>query len=127
MEFTVKTQINATAKETYNAWLSSKTHSDMTGGEAIASNKKGEDFSAWDGYISGTNLDLIEYSKIVQSWRTDDFSKEEEDSILSIELKELNGGTEIKLTHTNLPEHGEQYIEGWEEHYFTPMKAYFSK
>ena len=127
MEIIISTQINASAKEIFHAWLSTTGHSKMTGGEANASNKIGDSYTAWDGYISGTNIELIKFTKIVQSWRTDDFSKEEEDSILSIELKDLNGKTEVKLTHTNLPEHGEQYIEGWEEHYFTPMKAYFSK
>jgi len=127
MEFTLHTQIKASAKDIYDTWLSSDGHTKMTGGAAIITDKANDSFTAWDGYISGTNIELKKFTKIVQTWRTDDFSKEEESSILSIELKDLNGVTEILLTHSSLPKHGEQYIEGWEEHYFTPMKAYFSK
>lgn len=127
MEFTLHTQIKASAKEIYEAWLSSDCHSKMTGGVATATNKVGDEFTAWDGYISGKNIELTDSSLIVQSWRTDDFKKTEDDSRIEINLKESNGTTELTLIHTNLPEHGEQYIEGWEEHYFIPMKAYFSK
>jgi hypothetical protein len=34
-------------------------------------------------------------------------------------------GTRLTLKHTNLPDHGMQYKDGWVEHYFEPMKAYF--
>lgn len=29
--------------------------------------------------------------------------------------------------HTKVPESGEHYIKGWDNHYFKPMKDYFSK
>lgn len=37
----------------------------------------------------------------------------------------MDGETELTLTHSNVPESGEHYIKGWDEHYFKPMKAYF--
>jgi activator of HSP90 ATPase len=43
-------------------------------------------------------------------------------------LDENPNGTKITLTHTNLPEgQGESYKQGWDDFYFTPMRAYFSK
>ena len=127
MEFTLKTEIEATAKEIYITWLDSKGHSRMTGGEATASNKVGVSFTAWDGYIEGKNLALEPYNRIVQSWRTSQFESHEVDSEIVILLKELDGRTELTLNHTNVPESGEHYIKGWDTHYFQPMKAYFSK
>jgi len=126
MEFTVKTSINASAEEIYSAWLSSNGHSEMTGGEATASDVIGDRFTAWDGYIEGKNIALEPFGRIVQSWRTSEFSDEEEDSQIEILLNDEHGITELTLIHTNLPEHGEQYRSGWEENYFEPMKAYFS-
>jgi activator of HSP90 ATPase len=125
MEFTVKAKIKATAKEIYNTWLSSEGHSNMTGGEAIVSDKVGGDFLAWDGYIAGSNILLEQYHRIKQHWRTSDFDESDEDSMVEITLDETNGETELTLTHSNLPKHGEQYKKGWEEHYFQPMKNYF--
>lgn len=125
MEFIVKTTINASAATIYKAWLSSEGHSAMTGGAASATDKVDDSFTAWDGYIWGTNLELMPNLRILQSWRTSDFTDDEPDSLLEILFDETDGKTEITLIHSNLPDHGEQYVQGWEEHYFQPMKAYF--
>ena len=125
MEFTLKTNIKAKAKQIYKAWLSTQGHTKMTGGAAFVSDKVGDTFTAWDGYITGKNLVLEPYIRIVQSWRTSQFEEDEEDSQIEITLNETDGETELTLTHSNVPESGEHYIKGWDEHYFTPMKAYF--
>ena len=127
MEFTIQTKIDATAEQVYIAWLSSEGHTEMTGGKANVSDKIGDSFTAWDGYIDGKNLELEPFSRIVQSWRTVQFKKEEEDSQIEIQLRETNGQTEITLIHTHVPESGEHYIKGWDTSYFQPMKIYFSK
>ena len=126
MEFTLKTVIKASMTEIFNTWLSSSGHTKMTGGEAVFSDKIGERFTAWDGYIEGTNIHLEPYRRIVQSWRTSDFEKEDQDSQIEILLREVDEGTELTLIHTNLPESGEHFKKGWDDHYFQPMKLFFS-
>ena len=59
MEFTLKTIIDATAQEIYTAWLSSKGHTAMTVADATITAVVGKKFTAWDGYIAGTTLELI--------------------------------------------------------------------
>jgi len=125
MEFSVSSVINAPLETVFSAWLDSSTHSRMTGGAAKISPEAGASFTAWDGYIWGVNLEIEANKRILQSWRTSEFSDEEEDSRLEILFSEVDGGTEITLIHSNLPEHGEQYKQGWQDHYFTPMRAYF--
>lgn len=125
MEIILKTILNAAAKDIYKAWLSSDGHTKMTGGEATASNRVGDDFTAWDGYIQGKNLVLEENKRIVQSWRTSQFLENEPDSQIEVLLEEGDGVTELTLTHSNVPESGEHYRKGWDEHYFQPMKKYF--
>jgi len=125
MEFTLKTNIKAKAKQIYKAWLSTQGHTKMTGGTAFVSDKVGDTFTAWDGYIKGENLVLEPYTRIVQSWRASQFEESEEDSQIYITLNEKEGETKLTLTHSNVPESGEHYIKGWDEHYFKPMKAYF--
>ena len=126
MEFTVKTTLNASAKEIYDAWMNSESHSEMTGGEAEINDIVGTSFSAWDGYIEGQNIALEANKRIVQSWRTTEFEESDEDSQIEILLEETDGQTNLTLIHTKLSEDGEQYINGWKEHYFAPMKDYFS-
>lgn len=98
----------------------------MTGGEAQCTPQVGAQFTAWDGYISGQNIELTTNQRIVQCWRTTEFTTNEPDSLLEIILNDHNGHTELILTHSNLPTHGEQYQQGWEDHYFEPMRAFFN-
>src|SRR3974390_962164 len=78
------TAIPASAQEIYDAWLDSLAHSEMTGGEADMSDEIDAEVSAWDGYITGRNLELIPGERIVQSWRTTQFAEEHHDSIITL-------------------------------------------
>ena len=125
MEFILKTIFNASPEAIYKAYLNSERHSAMTGGEAMITDTLGEPFTAWDGYIEGVNLALEPNRRILQSWRTSQFLPAEEDSQVEILLKETEDGTELILIHSKLPESGEHYKQGWEDHYFIPMREYF--
>jgi len=127
MEFTLTSKFPTSPAEVYKTWLNSDGHSTMTGGTATASEKVGDSFTAWDGYITGKNIALRPHSIIKQSWRTSEFKESEEDSIIEISIRGNKKETTIILTHTNVPEHGEQYIKGWEDNYFEPMLRHFSK
>ena len=125
LSFTVSRTISASKEEIYQAWLDSDSHTAMTGGKAVASDQPNAAFKAWDGYISGTNMILEPNCRIVQSWRTTEFTENEASSKIEINLETVSDGTQITLRHTNLPEHGMQYKQGWQDHYFEPMTAYF--
>jgi uncharacterized protein YndB with AHSA1/START domain len=125
--FSLTTRIPASAQEIYDAWLDSLAHSEMTRGEASMSDEVGAAVSAWDGYISGRNLDLVPAERIVQSWRTTEFTDEHEDSIITLTLEDVEGGTLLTLVHSDVPDGQTSYEKGgWEEHYFEPMKEYFA-
>ena len=123
--FIITEFINASPLALYTAWLNSEQHSAMTGGEAQCSDQEGAPFTAWDGYIWGKNIQLIPGKKIVQSWRTSEFEESDEDSLLTIELESTKEGTKMTLRHANIPERQTQYLKGWEDHYFIPMKNHF--
>ncbi len=125
VSFQIKEKFKVRPEVIFEAWLNSKHHSEMTGGNAICSSEIGNTFSTWDGYITGTTISLKKNQEIVQTWRTTEFKENDEDSILTIQLKELKNGTELNLIHTNIPEGQTQYKKGWKEHYFEPMKNYF--
>ena len=123
--FEISDVVPALPQTVYAAWLDSAGHSQMTGSPAKVSAAVGGAFTAWDGYISGTNLALEPGRRILQAWRTTEFAASDPDSLLEVLLAPENGGTRVTLRHSNLPAHGDQYREGWVESYFTPMKAYF--
>jgi activator of HSP90 ATPase len=116
------------AKTLFKAWLNSKSHSAFTGGVAKVNSKIGGNYTAWDGYISGKNLELRENQFIKQSWRTSEFAVVAEDSILELSFKEKNVKTTLELYHYHLqPGDGKKYLDGWKEFYFEPMRSYFNK
>jgi uncharacterized protein YndB with AHSA1/START domain len=124
--YTLTTTIPASAQEIYDAWLDSLAHTEMTGADAVMSDEVGAEVEAWNGYITGRNLELVPGALIVQSWRTTEFTDEHEDSIIKVTLEETEDGTLLTLVHSKVPAAHKSYEQGgWEKHYFEPMKAYF--
>ena len=118
----------ASVEMLYTAWLSSRGHSALTGAKAEVDHRIGGKFTAWDGYISGTTVELENFKRIVQKWRTTDFPEGSPDSRLEVRFEEVKGGTEITLVHTGLPDGTEdEYLKGWKDYYFKPMKKYLAK
>jgi activator of HSP90 ATPase len=127
-DFTLTAVIPATPRAIYDAWLDSRGHGAMTGSVAKMSGKVGAKVTAWGGYISGKNLELVPGKRIVQSWRTTKFTDAHEDSTITVMLAAIKGGTRLTLRHANVPDGQTSYQKGgWRDHYFRPMQAYFAK
>ena len=126
--FTISDIIPAHASDIYEAWLNSEGHTAMTGSAAQVDGKVGGKFTAWDGYIFGTTLDLTPDQRIVQAWRTSEFPDDAPDSQVEILLEEVEAGTKLTFIHSDLPEdQAESYRQGWNDFYYKPMKEYFGK
>ena len=122
-----KAVLPASPKRIYDAWMDGKEHGNFTGGNtATIDPKVGGKFTAWDGYIEGTTLELEEGRRIVQSWRSSEFPPGAPDSRVEVQLSPGHAGTEILVLHSNIPAgQGKSYETGWVDHYFVPMKKYF--
>jgi len=124
----VSAVLPASPKRVYQAWMSSQEHGKFTGGKAVIDPRKGGNFTAWDGYIQGKNLELQPGRKIVQSWRTAEFPSRSPDSRIEVLLERSGKGTKVTIIHTSIPDgQGEGYRKGWTDYYFKPMKDYFGK
>lgn len=128
MKFKITTTIPASSSTLFNAWLTSKTHTAMSGGKAVCTKRKGGSFSAWDDYIHGKNIELRPNEYIKQSWRTVEFKSDQEDSILELFIKP-SGKNSCKLTsqHSQLSLADKKYKQGWKDSYIIPMKKYFDQ
>jgi putative hydrolase of HD superfamily len=125
----VSTRMPGSPEQIYRAWLDSNAHSVFTGATAVIDPQEGGSFSAWDGYIQGTTLELQPFQRILQAWRTSEFPPESPDSQLEVLLEpdEQPGWTRLTLIHSQIPPgQGQQYLQGWQDYYFTPMLDYFS-
>jgi 5'-deoxynucleotidase YfbR-like HD superfamily hydrolase/uncharacterized protein YndB with AHSA1/START domain len=123
------TRLPGSPEQIYRAWLDSRAHSAFTGAAAFVDAQEGGSFSAWDGYIQGTTLELQPFQRILQAWRTSEFPPESPDSRLEVLLEpdEQPGWTRLTLIHSQIPPgQGQQYLQGWQDYYFKPMQDYFS-
>jgi activator of HSP90 ATPase len=117
----------ASPHDIFEMLMDSKKHSEFTEAAAKISRKVGGSFSTWDGYSTGVNLELVEDKKIVQKWRGSDWPKGVY-SIVTIELKAVDGKTKLIFTQTGVPE--DQYksvSDGWVEFYWDRMKKALEK
>jgi len=127
-EFELIEMFPTSAEEIFDAWLSSEGHSLMTGSPAEVIGRTGGTFSAWDGYIWGTTLEMDRPRRILQAWRTSEFPEASPDSQVEIMLEKVNDGTKLTLRHSIIPEgQVEGYKQGWMDFYFKPMRKYFGK
>lgn len=113
----------------YFAWIDSTQHAAMTGGgPAKFDGNVGAKYSAMNGYITGKLVILDLGRRLVMSWRTTDFPRDASDSRVEIHLEALGSSTRILVLHTEIPEgQAEKYKALWNDKYFAPMRAYFSK
>ncbi len=118
---------NATPERVYNALVNPEEHSDFTGGHAENTDSLDEDFSIYDGYIIGKNLNLVPGKCIHQTWQAaEDYWPEDHYSEVKYELEPHPKGTLLKFTHNLVPsEHADDIYKGWHEHYWQPLNAYF--
>ena len=116
-------------KKIFLGWLNDEGHSIFTGGKvAKTSQREGGNFTVFANYISGVNVEIIPYRRIVQKWRTKDFSSSDEDSNLELVFTYKDGQTIIIFTHTNIPDNlSEKIRRFWKEEYFINMKDYPNK
>jgi uncharacterized protein YndB with AHSA1/START domain len=126
--FEITTILPAPPEAVFRAWLDGAIVAEFTGSPAHGDDLPGSPFTAWDGYISGKNLEIVPPQRILQDWRTTEFPEGAPASRLEITLEAHPEGTLLRLAHSEIPEgQGEDYRTGWEDFYFTPLRLYFSK
>lgn len=120
--------VSATPDEVYEAFMDAKKHSAFTGSKATCNPKVGGKFTAWDGYISGKNLELEKGRRIVQEWTTTEWPEGYAPSKLELTFKKIGKDTEISMVHSGVSaEQADELKEGWMEFYWNPLKEYFKK
>ncbi len=115
---------NASPHDVYEALMDSEKHSQFTRAKASISREVGGAFTAYDGALSGTILELVPDTKIVQSWRgSDDGWVPGHYSTATFSLEAIDGGTRLTFVQTGVPQQSvEQINQGWQTYYWPKMK-----
>jgi activator of HSP90 ATPase len=118
---------NAAAKDVYSLYMDEKKHSKATGAPAKISQKEGSPYSVHNGYITGKNLRLVKNKLIVQTWRAQDWDKNDSDSTFIISLQPKGKNVELQAIHANIPDkHVKGIDKGWHMHYWGPWKKFLA-
>jgi activator of HSP90 ATPase len=117
----------ATPHAVYEALLDSRQHARFTQSPARISRKVGGEFSAYGGYITGTNLELVPDKRIVQAWHASEWPKGHV-SRVTFTLTPVKAGTRLDFTHSGVPDQFFDDIkQGWIDNYWDPLRAFFGK
>ena len=118
----------ATPAQICELLLISKKHSAFTGSPAKISTKVGGPFTAFDGHIEGTHVEIFKGRKIVQRWRTVNWPKGHYSTATWTFRSPDGGGCTMDFVQEGVPlEHFNSISQGWEEKYWEPMAAYFKE
>jgi len=138
----IKRSINAPRDRVYAAWTEPAQLKEWFGPENVRTrnftadarvggkyrwdliNEEGEDMT-----ISGEYRELIPGKKIVFTWKWDDDEAwKNTSSVVTLELSDRDGGTELRLIHEKLPseESRDRHNEGWNS-VVDRLEKFFSK
>ena len=119
--------IKASPRAVYDALTDSRRHTALTGSPARIARRPGGAFTAYGGYISGVNLELVPGKKIVQLWRSKGWPKYHY-STVTYTLARVMDGTRLRFTQEGVPDDDyEDKRTGWITHYWQPLQAKLGK
>ncbi|HNU77896.1 MAG: SRPBCC domain-containing protein [Prolixibacteraceae bacterium] len=124
-EFKKYVTLHASPEDVYNALVNQTMLEIWTGEPAVMSEEPGSAFSLWDGSITGTNLEFVKNSKIVQEW---DFGSQENPSVVTLLLHPSGKSTKMEIRQVNIPdEFFDNMREGWLSDYVGGLAQLFEK
>ena len=117
----------ASAEKLFEMYLSPAIHTAITGAPVAIGDKKGSEFKAFDGSLTGTILEVIKPKLIIKSWRSVNFMAEDPDSTLILLFTSEGDEGRIDLVHLDVPDQDYDGVnQGWEKYYWTPWRKYLA-
>lgn len=112
----------------FEALTDSRKFAEFSGAPAEIDARVGGTFSCFGGAISGKNLEVVRCTRLVQSWRVENW-EEGVYSVVTFALDEDDSGqTKLVFDQTGFPhEHREHLNQGWYDKYWSPLKTYLIK
>jgi len=118
-------RIKAEAQDVYACLTNQFTIELWSGYPAKIEPKGNTEFELWGGDISGKILNIEPEKLIVQQWY---FDGQDAESIVTIKLHESKKDVSVELHHTGIPDEVfDEFVTGWEEHFFGAIKTFLEE
>lgn len=117
--------IAAGPAKVYTTLMDAQQHASFTGEPAEIDPQPGGAFRCYGSYIKGVTLELEEYKRIVQVWRSENWP-EGVYSIVSFKFSDKPGGkTLLHFSQVGVParDHARK-SKGWHTHYWEPLRRF---
>ena len=112
----------------FDMYLDPGAHAEFTGMPVTVSAVPGSPFSAFNGVITGTILQVAPKRLIVQSWRSPYWGPTDLDSTLVLTFLAEGDGARIELTQANVVDADFAGVsQGWEKYYWAPWREYLQR
>jgi uncharacterized protein YndB with AHSA1/START domain len=119
--------VPASPAAVYAALTDPAQHGAFTGTECTGAPVVGGTYIASSGYIHGRYLEILPNRRVVSEWITTEWPRAAPPSRLEIDLEGSGGGTELTMTHTDVPaSQAEDYRQGWLDYYWLPLRQHFA-
>lgn len=119
-------ELENSVSEVYKALTDPALLSRLTGMTAQMDTYEGGKFHAWNNKSHGVIMRLIENTRIVQSWRHDDFA-DGFYSIVIFDLEPTETGSRVSFNHVGVPEDSAGWLtETWKRDFWVPLKEHLS-
>jgi activator of HSP90 ATPase len=98
----------------------------LSGKSGKAASTEGDEFAAFDGNVTGRQVELVPDTRIVQTWR---FPRWEpgQHSLVTFTLAAVDGGTCLAIDQHGEPDDWHEHIAAnWPTFYLTPLTEHFT-
>jgi len=121
-------ELPATPDRLFDMFLDAEQHAAFTGAPVRVAAESGAPFSAFDGILTGTILQVVPKKLIVQSWRSANWAESDLDSTLILTFWPHKDGGRIELVQANVADSDFAGVcHGWQKYYWTPWREYLEK
>ena len=118
----------ASAEALFEMYLDPKVHQAITGAPVVIGDERGAPFEAFNGSLTGTTMEVVRPTLIVQSWRSTQFKDTDPDSTLILSFTPKGNEGQIDLIHLDVPDQDYDGVnEGWEKYYWVPWRNYLEE
>lgn len=124
----IAASLPAPPEQLFDMYLDPLAHAAFTGMPVTVSMTAGSAFSAFNGVITGTILQVVPKRLIVQSWRSPYWGASDLESTLVLTFLPDNDGARIELTQVNVVDADFAGVShGWEKYYWAPWREFLQR